>query len=60
MMNVLVDLSFHVRFEFVRALVDLTLLRIALRLHFLVLKPQWLVRVLGGGTKTTVNKPVAM
>ena len=43
MMDVLlVDLSFHVRFHglFVdRAIFDLNLLRIALRLHFLVLKP---------------------
>ena len=35
-------------FLFVRALFDLNLLRIALRLHFLVLKP-WLGRGLGGG-----------
>jgi hypothetical protein len=33
-----VDLSFHVR-ALIRALFDLVLLRIALRLHFLVLKP---------------------
>ena len=39
MMDVLVDLSFHVR-ALIRALVlNLILLRIALRLHFLVLKP---------------------
>ena len=37
-MDVLVDLSFHVR-ALIRALFDLVLLRIALRLHFLVLKP---------------------
>jgi len=35
MMYVLVDLSFML----FRALIDLILLRIALRLHFLVLKP---------------------
>jgi hypothetical protein len=38
MMDVLVDLSFHVR-ALIRALFDLILFRIALRLHFLVLKP---------------------
>ena len=35
----LVDLSFHAFGLFVRALFDLNLIRIALRLHFLVLKP---------------------
>ena len=36
----LVSLSFHVSFGlFVHALFDLNLIRIALRLHFLVLKP---------------------
>jgi hypothetical protein len=57
-----VDLSLSSLSTFVlfRALFDLILLKIALRLHFLVLKPvaRWGFRV--GITKTTVKKPVAM
>ena len=45
---------------FVRALFDLNLLRIALRLHFLVLKPVARQGFRGVFTKITVKKAVAM
>jgi hypothetical protein len=54
-----VDLSFHVC-ALIRALFDLVLLRIALRLHFLVLKPVARLGFRVGITKITVKKPVPM
>ena len=59
MMDVLVDLSFHVC-ALIRALFDLVLLRIALRLHFLVLKPVARLGFRVGITKITVKKHVPM